>query len=263
MWKEGTKKPTSQSMKLPYHHRLLLSARYLTTRVSRRKEAFRLRRPSLSAVFADLASYLSLLWLDFCLQQSLQPVSLAVFLLDSNKRLRRQSRYLPRTRVSIASLSTMCSSDTPCGSSADACDSPTESFSGQNSSSTPTAPPEPTGSSAFITPTSDCRSLSSNPNYLVFQNNATSITRDVSFNIQCDSDYKWPLVLAMRVYRFEDCIQACAVHATNSPDSYTACVVAVYKPDSGQSLTCWLKSRGPQAVMVNVGVDSARILGSL
>ncbi|KAL8687446.1 MAG: hypothetical protein Q9218_006381 [Villophora microphyllina] len=127
---------------------------------------------------------------------------------------------------------------------------------------TPSTASLPTSSAAFINPTSDCSSLQQNATYILSANPASSLPRSVNFSIQCNSDYKLPLVMAMRTYRFEDCMQACATHATNSQDPATACTVAVYKPNSQQSITCWLKSQGDEDSPVhNVGVDSARIVG--
>ncbi|KAL8660568.1 MAG: hypothetical protein Q9202_006422 [Teloschistes flavicans] len=115
---------------------------------------------------------------------------------------------------------------------------------------------------ALIIPTSDCPSLHPNTTYTLPANPASSLPRAVNFAIQCNSDYKLPLIMAMRTYRFEDCMQACATHAANAPDASSACVVAVYKPGSGQSITCWLKSQdgAEDAPIENLGVDSARIV---
>ena len=134
---------------------------------------------------------------------------------------------------------------------------PTESAVGAS-----TALPLPTSSTALVSPASDCSSLRSNSAYLVAADDAASITRNVTFDIRCDRDFKLPLVMAIRAFSFEDCINACASHATNAQDAVTACVAAVYKPDSGQPLTCWLKSKGPANAIQNNGVDSARISGS-
>ena len=141
--------------------------------------------------------------------------------------------------------------------------SPLATPSNTSTSSTTTTASLSTSTAVSITPTSDCSSLKTNVGtYLVPANTAETITRNVQFNITCGSDYKLPLVLAMRTYRFEDCINACASHATNAQDPSTACVVAVYKPDSQQPLTCWLKSTGPEGPIPNLGVDSARISDS-
>ena len=116
-------------------------------------------------------------------------------------------------------------------------------------SSTSTAASLPTSSATLNTPTSDCFLLHTKTTYLVSANAAQSITRDVKFHIKYNSDFKLPHVLAMRTYRIEDCINAWASHAMNAQDALTACVAAVYKPDSGQPLTCWLKSTGPEGAM--------------
>ena len=66
--------------------------------------------------------------------------------------------------------------------------------------------------------------------------------------------------MAMRAVTFEDCIDACASHATNAQDASTGCIAAVYKPDSGQPLTCWLKSTGERnAEIASIGVDAALV----
>jgi len=67
--------------------------------------------------------------------------------------------------------------------------------------------------------------------------------------------------MAMRTFSLEDCISACASHATLTQDT-AACVAAVSKPDSGESLTCWLKSTGLGGGVSNAGVDSAKIVGN-
>ena len=140
---------------------------------------------------------------------------------------------------------------------------PTPSISTEPAAgSASTALPLPTSATAVVTPTSDCSSLRSNAAYLVAADDARSITRNVTFDIRCDKDFQLPLVMAIRAFRFEDCINACASHATNAQDAATACIAAVYKPDSGEPLTCWLKSTGPADAIQNIGVDSARISGS-
>lgn len=64
--------------------------------------------------------------------------------------------------------------------------------------------------------------------------------------------------MALRVFSFEDCISACASQATNVRDAATKCVAAVYKPNSGQPLTCWLKGKGDaDAEIASIGVDAA------
>jgi hypothetical protein len=56
-------------------------------------------------------------------------------------------------------------------------------------------------------------------------------------------------------------MSACASHATLTQDT-AACAAAVYKPDSGESLTCWLKSTGLGGGVLNAGIDSAKIIGN-
>lgn len=68
-------------------------------------------------------------------------------------------------------------------------------------------------------------------------------------------------MMAMRTYSFEDCISACASHATLSHDT-AAYVAAAYKPDSGENLTCWMKLTCSGGGVLNAGVDSAKIEGS-
>lgn len=115
-----------------------------------------------------------------------------------------------------------------------------------------------TPSSPVPKPSSDCSTL--NTTFAVLANPARAVEADVKFDIKCGHDYKLPLVMAMHTINFEDCIKACASHATNTKDASTRCVVAVYKPDSGQPLTCWLKSTGDvDAEIASIGVDSAQI----
>lgn len=138
------------------------------------------------------------------------------------------------------------------------CRNPTASPTTASSSNSTAAISNP----PLASPASDCSSLSlkTNGTYVV-KNNALEITQSVAFNIKCGSDWKLPLVMAMRTFSFEDCISACASHATLAQNT-AACVAAVYKPDSGESLTCWLKSTGSGGGVSNAGVDSAKIEGS-
>ena len=116
----------------------------------------------------------------------------------------------------------------------------------------------PAASSTLVEPSSDCSSLKST--YVVPQNPAQAINADVLFEVKCGADFKLPLVMGIRVFTFEDCIKACASHNTNTQDASTGCVAAVYKPDSGQPLTCWLKSIGnANAEVASVSVDAALI----
>ncbi|KAL8958007.1 MAG: hypothetical protein Q9183_005921 [Haloplaca sp. 2 TL-2023] len=132
--------------------------------------------------------------------------------------------------------------------------------SSTNTSLTPS--PLPTTSSTLIIPTSNCSRLNSSATYILSANPASSLLRDVKFKIQCNKDSYLPVVMAFRAYKFEDCMQACATQATNSQNKDTACVSAVYKPDSKQSITCWLKSRGTDTFTGDApGVDTAKIVG--
>ncbi|KAI4195977.1 MAG: hypothetical protein LQ350_006861 [Teloschistes chrysophthalmus] len=131
------------------------------------------------------------------------------------------------------------------------------------STNTTTLPPP---SSALLIPTSSCPTLHKNTTYILPASPSSSLPHATNFSIQCATDYKLPLIMAMRTYRFEDCLQACATHAANAGgagDGGGGCTVAVYKPDSGQSITCWLKGKGEEEGRVGgvVGVDSARIVG--
>ncbi|KAL8927536.1 MAG: hypothetical protein Q9208_002341 [Pyrenodesmia sp. 3 TL-2023] len=126
----------------------------------------------------------------------------------------------------------------------------------------PTTTPSPAKPLSFSSttplPTSNCPSL--NSIYTVPSNTAQAINADVSFRIDCGRDLKLPLVMGIRVFRFEDCIRACASHATNALDGNAGCVAVVYKPNSGQPLTCWLKGKGgavEDAVEESEGVDAA------
>ena len=66
--------------------------------------------------------------------------------------------------------------------------------------------------------------------------------------------------MAIRAFTFEDCIKACASQLTNAQDASTGCVAAVYKPNSGQPLTCWLKSTGDaDGEIASIGVDAALV----
>ena len=125
-------------------------------------------------------------------------------------------------------------------------------------SPTITSAADSASSSALLKPSSDCFSL--NPTFLVRKNPARAINADVRFDLKCGHDFRLPLVMGLRMFAFEDCIKACASHATNVQNTATACVAAVYKPDSGQPLTCWLKSTGDMdAEIEGDGVDSAFI----
>ncbi|KAL8866782.1 MAG: hypothetical protein Q9174_006087 [Haloplaca sp. 1 TL-2023] len=137
-----------------------------------------------------------------------------------------------------------------------------ESSSTDTSSTSSATSPLPTTSSTLIIPTSDCSRLNSSATYVLPANPDSSLPRDVQFKVKCNSDSNLPLIMALRAYKFEDCMQACATHATNSKDMKTACVTAVYKPNSGQSITCWLMSNGTNTATGDApGVDTARILG--
>ena len=52
--------------------------------------------------------------------------------------------------------------------------------------------------------------------------------------------------MGIRTYTFEGCMNACASQRTNvyvnSADVLSACTAVAYKPESGQTLTCWLKT---------------------
>lgn len=52
--------------------------------------------------------------------------------------------------------------------------------------------------------------------------------------------------MGIRTYTFENCMNACASQRTNvyvnSADVLSACTAVAYKPESGQTLTCWLKT---------------------
>ncbi|KAL9603438.1 MAG: hypothetical protein Q9219_001125 [cf. Caloplaca sp. 3 TL-2023] len=140
------------------------------------------------------------------------------------------------------------------------------STSSNNSTSpaiTPTsaAVEPPTCTAAASIPLSDCPSL--NGTRAVRTNIAQAINADVNFSIKCNHDLKLPLIMGVRVYSFEDCIRACASQRTNAQDAAIACVGAVFKPNSGQPLTCWLKSRGDEdAEIGNAGVDAALVAQS-
>ncbi|KAL8788208.1 MAG: hypothetical protein Q9195_007423 [Heterodermia aff. obscurata] len=114
----------------------------------------------------------------------------------------------------------------------------------------------PTSSSTPGIPSSDCSKL--NTTFNVLANSARAINANVHFDLKCGHDLKLPLVMAMRAFTFEECINACASQATNAQDASTGCVAAVYKPDS--PLTCWLKSSGEKgSEIASIGVDAALI----
>ncbi|KAI4226342.1 MAG: hypothetical protein L6R36_003238 [Xanthoria steineri] len=112
-------------------------------------------------------------------------------------------------------------------------------------------PPETTpcsnGNSTFPrlqTPKSSCPALPKN--HTVAANPASAINASTDFTLRCGHDYKLPLIMGIRTYTFENCIDACASQRTNvyanGADASLACTAMAYKPDSGQMLTCWLKS---------------------
>lgn len=131
-------------------------------------------------------------------------------------------------------------------------------ISANATTSTSSANP-PTFTSKSPIPLSDCSSL--NSTYTIRTNTAQAINADVNFAINCGQDEKLPLVMGIRMYSFEDCMSACASQATNAQDISVACIAAVYKPNSGQPLTCWLKSKGDEnAGVQGGGVDTALVM---
>ncbi|KAL8707704.1 MAG: hypothetical protein Q9220_007284, partial [cf. Caloplaca sp. 1 TL-2023] len=129
------------------------------------------------------------------------------------------------------------------------------------SPSTNTSTPVP----ALRAPASSCSTLPKN--YSLLSNPSSAVNANITFSIRCNHDYKLPLVMGMRINAFEDCIAACASQNTNyNTNSGGECIAVAHKPDSGQALTCWLKSALSEgdselAEVLNKGVDGAVVVG--
>ncbi|KAL8670738.1 MAG: hypothetical protein Q9168_004745 [Polycauliona sp. 1 TL-2023] len=106
------------------------------------------------------------------------------------------------------------------------------------------APPSSSASSIVQTPKSSCSTLPTV--HEVPANPASAINASTTFNLRCGHDYKLPLIMGIRTYTFENCIDACASQRTNVyasvAEGLLRCTAVAYKPDSGQTLTCWLKT---------------------